>query len=223
LEGKGCKLFDSSEKQYSIFILFSQEISKTDLINPFNKEMKYKNDGFLPENVEKLKAELKASDKLFKIVPGEDNSDEYVNFYFIGKFEGKDVIYDTVLYTLRLHYQSELYELAEHEAAKKFPNYKGIEYEEDENGNLKPLKTEEEEIGWFITELIMEMEEEGAVKVQESVGLDTHHDFGIGLDAALNIEFIDEKAIEEFILAFNDDSLELDDTFYTFESEDEEG
>lgn len=184
--------------------------------------MKYPNDGFLPKNIEELKQELKSNNKSFKIIPSEDNTDEYVNFYFIGKYEGKEVIYDAVLYTLRLHYQSELYELAEHEAAKKFPNYEGIKYNEDENGNLIPLKTEEEEIGWFITEMIMDMEEEGAVKVQEFLDLDTHHDYGIGLDAALNLESLDEKAIEDFVEAYNEDSLELDDTFYTFESEEEE-
>lgn len=184
--------------------------------------MKYPNDGFLPQKIEELKQELKSSNQSFKIIPSEDNTDEYVNFYFIGKYEGREVIYDAVLYTLRLHYQSELYELAEHEAAKKFPNYEGINYNEDENGNLIPLKTEEEEVGWFITEMIMDMEEEGAVKVQEFLDLDTHHEFGIGLDAALNLESLDEKAIADFIVAFNDDTLELDDTFYTFESEEEE-
>ncbi|MDN3690563.1 hypothetical protein [Cyclobacterium jeungdonense] len=184
--------------------------------------MNYPNEGFLPETVAKLREELKATGKNFKIVAGEDNTDEYVNFYFIGKFEGKDVIYDAVLFTLKLHYQSEIYELAEHEAAKKFPDYHGISYEEDENGNLKPLKTEEEEVGWFITELIMDMEEEGKVKVQEFVDIDTHHDYGIGLDASLNIETIDEQVIKKFITEFNNDSLTLDETFYTFESEEEE-
>lgn len=184
--------------------------------------MNYPNEGFLPETIAKLHEELKAAGKDFKIVEGEDNSDEYVNFYFVGKFEGKDVIYDAVLYTLRLHYQSEIYELAEHEAAKKFPDYHGISYEEDENGNLKPLKTEEEEVGWFITELIMDIEEEGRVKVQEFVAIDTHHDYGIGLDAALNLDTIDEEVLKKFVTRFNNDSLTLDDTFYTFESEEEE-
>ncbi|WP_375586232.1 hypothetical protein [Cyclobacterium xiamenense] len=185
--------------------------------------MNYPNEGFLPESIAALEKELKAAGKNFKIVPGEDNSDEFVNFYFVGKFEGKDVIYDAVLYTLRLHYQSELFELAEHEAAKKFPNYHGIRYEEDENGNLKPLKEEEEEIGWFITELIMEMEEEGTVKVQEFIDIDTHHDYGIGLDAALNLESIDENVLKKFVTEFNNDTIRLDETFYTFESEEEEG
>ncbi|MEX2569301.1 MAG: hypothetical protein WD431_25385 [Cyclobacteriaceae bacterium] len=184
--------------------------------------MENQNEGLLIKTITALKTELKASGKNYKLVPSGDNSDEYVNFYFIGNYEGKEVIYDAVLFTLRLHYNSELYELAEHEAAKKFPEYNGINYEEDENGNLKPLRSEEEEIGWFITELIMDLEEEGTVKVQEFVDIDTCHDYGIGLDAALNYEEIDGKVITDFINDFNNNTLKLDDTFYTFESEDEE-
>lgn len=184
--------------------------------------MPFSNPGFDPENIEKLKSELKQAGKLFKIIPDEENSDEFVNFYFIGMHEGKEVIYDAALYTLRLHHSSEVYELAEHEAAKKFPNFNGISYEEDEDGNMKPLTSEEEEIGWFITEIIMDLEEEEAIKVQEFVDIDTHHDYGIGLDAALNIEEITESVINKFIMDFNDDTLVLDDTLYSFQTEEDE-
>ncbi len=185
--------------------------------------MKYRNEGFDPANIEALKHDLKVSNKSFKLIEGEEeNSDEFVNFLFIGMYEGKEVIYDAALYTLRLHHSSELYELAEHEAAKKFPNFKGIKYEEDDDGNLKPLSNEEEEIGWFITEIIMEMEEEETVKVQEFIDIDTHHDYGIGLDASLNVEYIDEKVIIKFIKEFNDDTIKLDESFYAFQSEEEE-
>jgi hypothetical protein len=182
--------------------------------------MNFINPGFVTETVAQLKAELQETGMSFKIIPDEENSEEYVNFYFVGTYEGKEVIYDTALYTLRLHHASEVYELAEHEAAKKFPNFKAINYEEDENGNLKPLTLEEEEIGWFITELIMEMEEEETVKVQEFLDIDTHHDYGIGLDVSLNVDEIDEQVIAKFISEFNDDTLKLDDTLYSFMTED---
>lgn len=184
--------------------------------------MSFTNPGFDPIYIENLKAELKKSGKSFKIIPDDENSDEFVNFYFVGKHEGREVVYDAALYTLRLHHASEVYELAEHEAAKKFPNFKGINYEEDENGNMKPLSSEEEEIGWFITEIIMDLEEEEAVKVQEFVDIDTNHDFGIGLDAALNVEEINEKVVAKFIQEFNDDTLVLDDTLYSFQTEEDE-
>ena len=113
--------------------------------------MNFANSGFDPETISQLKAELQKSKLPFKVIHDEENSEEFVNFYFLGKYEGKEVVYDTALYTLRLHHASEVYEIAEHEAAKKFPNFKAINYEEDENGNMKPLTPEEEEIGWFIT------------------------------------------------------------------------
>lgn len=184
--------------------------------------MQHKNEGFSTESIETLKQELTASGKSYKIIPSEDNSEEFVNFYFIGMHEGREVIYDAALYTLRLHHSSEVYELAEHRAAKKFPNFKGIHYEEDENGNLKPLSADEEEIGLYITEMIMELEEEEEVKVQEFIDIDTNHDYGLGLDAALNLDRIDEQTISKFVKEFNEDTIELDDTLYAFQSEDEE-
>ena len=192
------------------------------MINEKIPTMHYQNEGFKPEAIQGLKQELTSSGKEFKIIPSEDNSDEFCHFRFIGLYENKEVIYDAALYTLRLHHASELYELAEHKAAQKFPNFKGIHYEEDENGNLKPLSSDEEEIGWFITEIIMDLEEEEAVKVQEFIDLDTNHEFGIGLDAALNVEYIDEKIIAKFVREFNDDTIRLDDTLYAFQSEEEE-
>ncbi|MFL0683049.1 MAG: hypothetical protein ACJLTB_07415 [Algoriphagus aquaeductus] len=184
--------------------------------------MAFTNPGFDPQTIANLKDELAKSGKTFKVIPDEENSDEFVNFYFIGKHEGREVIYDAALYTLRLHHASEVYELAEHEAAKKFPNFKGINYEEDENGNMKPLSSEEEEIGWFITEIIMDLEEEEVVKVQEFVDIDTNHDYGIGLNAAINVEEINEKVVAKFIQEFNDDTLVLDDTLYSFQTEEDE-
>ncbi len=49
------------------------------------------------------------------------------------------MIYDAVMYTLRLQHESELFEIAEHRAARHFPQYKKIAYKEDENGNLETL------------------------------------------------------------------------------------
>jgi hypothetical protein len=60
---------------------------------------------------------------------------------------------------------------AEHRAAKHFPEYKKINYEEDENGNLAALDPLEEEIGLYMAEVIMTLEEEESVKVKEHVDL----------------------------------------------------
>ena len=180
------------------------------------------NQGYKPEEIEKLKQQMSDSGKTYVVVESEDNSDEYMNFYFIGMYEGKEVIYDAALYTLRLHHSSELYELAEHKAAQRFPEYHKIVYEEDENGDIEPLGDLEEEIGLFITEAMEEMEEEETVKVREHVDEDLNIDFGIGLDVGLNIDKVSDEVIQKFINDFNEDNLTLDETLYSFQTREED-
>jgi hypothetical protein len=181
-----------------------------------------KNNGFDLQVIEDYKARMQALGQTFLPDDEDETSDEYAHFYFVGKFEGRDVVYDAVIYTLRLQHESEMYEIAEHRAAKHFPEYKKISYEEDENGNLETLDPLEEEIGLFMAEVIMELEEEGTVKVKEHVDLDENAEFGVSLDAGLHVEKITPKIIERFIKDFNEDTLVLDDTYYSFMTEDEE-
>lgn len=180
------------------------------------------NKAFDPQVIDEYKERIKKTKSNFLLVESEDNSDEYCNFYFIGMYEGREVVYDAVMYTLRLHHLSEVYEIAEHKAARHFPEFKKIKYREDENGDLVALDDLEEEIGLFIAEAIMEIEEEEEVKVKEHVELDPNIDFGIGLDIGLNKEVIDSTVISKFIKEFNEDTLELDDTLYSFQTQDEE-
>jgi hypothetical protein len=182
----------------------------------------YQNKGFDPEVIDEYRAKIEASGKTFVFDDDDENSDEYAHFYFVGKFEGKDVVYDTVIYTLRLQHESELYEIAEHRAAKHFPQYKKISYEEDENGNLETLDPLEEEIGLFMAEVIMELEEDEAVKVQEHVDIDENGEFGVSMDVGLHREKISTQVIERFIRDYNEDSLALDKTLYSFQTQDEE-
>ncbi len=183
--------------------------------------MNQMNKGFDPEVIAEYRRKMESRKKPFLIVESEDNSEEYVNFNFIGTYEGKEVVFDAVIFTLRLHYNSELYEIAEHKAAQRFPNFKNIRYEEDENGDLKALNSEQEEIGLYMAEVMMELEEEESVQVQEHLELDPHVDFGVGLDAALNVEKVNEKVIQRFVEQFNAETLQLDETLYTFTEEED--
>jgi hypothetical protein len=178
------------------------------------------NKGYDPAVIEEYRSKMQASGKNWLVDEQDENTDEYVHFYFIGFYEGKEVIYDTVIYTLRLQHESELFEIAEHRAAQHFPEYKKISYEEDENGNLENLDPLEEEIGLYMAEVIMELEEEEAVKVKEHVDLDPHTDFGVALDAGFHVEKITPKEIEKFIRDFNEDTLNLDETLYSFQTQD---
>ncbi len=165
---------------------------------------------------------LKSSGQSFIFDAEDERTDEYAHFYFLGIYDGKEVLFDAVLYTLRMQHESEMFEIAEHKAAKHFPHYKKIKYEEDENGNLKTLDDLEEEIGLYMAEVMMELEEEGEVKVKEHVELDLNHDFGIGLDVGLHIDKVTPTIIESFIRDFNSDKLVFDPGFYSFQTHSED-
>jgi len=187
--------------------------------------MKFRNKGFDPVEINELRKRISQQGHNFVYDDKDERSQEYAHFYFIGIYEGQEAIYDTVLYTLRLHHNSELYEIAEHKAALKFPEFKKIsydEYGEDENRDLKRLDDIEEEIGLYMAEIIMQLEADESVKVREHVEIDKNINFGIGLDIGLNVEEITPKAISDIILNFNEDTLKLDDTLYSFQDEDVE-
>lgn len=180
------------------------------------------NEGFDPAVISEYRQKIGATGKSFLPDEEDENNDEYAHFYFIGNFKGREAIFDAVIYTLRLQHESELFEIAEHKAAQHFPEYKKISYEEDENGNLEALDPLEEEIGLYMAEVIMELEEEEAVKVKEHVDLDENAEFGISLDAGLHLEKITAETIERFIADFNSDKLKLDPALYSFQTQDEE-
>ena len=178
--------------------------------------------GFDSKEIEKIKAQAKEAGKPYVMVDSEDNSDDYMNFLFVGKFEGKEVVYDVALYTLKIQHASEIYELAEHKAAQKFPEYQAIAYDEDENGDIQPLGDKEEEIGLYMAEVMEELEEEEAVKVQEHVDVEENIDFGVGLDVGLNVEKVDDEVIQKFIKDYTNDTLKLDTTHYAFQMEEDD-
>ncbi len=184
--------------------------------------MKLDNPGFKASEIEEVKNKIAKEGNKYILVPSEDNNDEYQHFRFLGKYEGEDVVYDAVIYTLRLHHASEVYEIAEHKAAQKFPNFKPIKFEEDENGDLDALDDVAEEIGLYIAEVIDDLEEDEAVKVQEHVDMDSGCEYGIGLDIGLNIDQVNSAIMNKFVNDFNEDTISLDDTLYSFQSDGEE-
>jgi hypothetical protein len=178
------------------------------------------NSDFDAKIIQSFKEKLQG--RKFLELPEEDSSEQFRHFQFIGQHKGKEVVFDAIMYTLWFQHELELYELAEHEAAKHFPNYKKLHYQEDENGNLKSLDSEEEAIGLYMAEVILELQEEEVVKVQEHVDIDESVDFGVGLDIGLHQETISDRSIEEFIASFNSGTLKLDNTLYSFHQQEGE-
>ena len=180
------------------------------------------NPGLNPSEIQKLAADFQSSGKSFSYVDEDEVSSEMAEFFFIGKHNGREVVFDCLLGTLRLAYESNLLEMAEARTKEKFPDYQGFDIEVDDAGNAIASEEESDEIEAYKAFAMYEIEEAGEANVAESVQFDESFDYGIGLEAYLNVPEITEEVIEEFIAGFNRGELRLDPVRYAFESEDED-
>jgi hypothetical protein len=112
--------------------------------------------------------------------------------------------------------------MAEEKTAENFPNYKRWDFEEDENGELVLPEDLDEEAENFKAEVMAELEDTDSVKVQEYVHIDTDFDYGVALEACLNVEQVTGQVIEKFVQDFTTNKMVLDNTLYTFKHEEEE-
>lgn len=165
-----------------------------------------------------LKQKLTSSNSSFIVDEEDERTDEYAHIYFVGINEGIEVAVDAAIYTLRMHHESELFELAEEQAFKQFPKYKKLHLAGEELDEKL-----EEEVGLFMAEVIVDLEEEESIKVKEHVDLEVVNETCVGLDVGLNTDIITDSVIEKFISDFNNDSLQLDPTLYSFQTGDFDG
>ncbi|WP_025761689.1 hypothetical protein [Dyadobacter tibetensis] len=185
----------------------------------------YKNPGFDPEEIEQLKRECKAERRSFVYVADEfeddeeNENDEHAHVQFVGWQNDKEVVYDALIYTLRLHHSTLVYDAALERLKQHMPDY----LPPDERGELDDIDLDaEEEAESLLTEFIEEIEENEEIKVKEHVETDTSFEYGIGLEVGLNKTEINEKVVTEFIIAFNAGRLQLDNTLYSFSTSEEE-
>lgn len=185
--------------------------------------MQYKNEGYDPKEIAQLRQECEKEGSTFVYFEDEEDfghsADEYAHFQFVGDFNGQEVIYDAVIYTLRLHHSSLVYEAAEKKAMKHFPLYVPME-NRDETYQANDALDEEVEL--MITELIEEIEENEEIKVAENVEVDEDFEYGVGLDVCLNVDEIDDEVVENFIEDFLAKKLNLDKTLYSFSGEEDD-
>lgn len=183
----------------------------------------YKNKGYEPEEIQLLKEEIQNEGKPYVQVEDEEvdmlESGECVHIQFVGNENGQEVICDAIIYTLRLHHSSLVYEMAVEKAKKSFPQYVAPE---DRKPNYKINPELDEEIELYVTELIEELEETEAVQVQEHLEIDRDFEYGIGLDVSLNVDEITDEVILKFIDDYNNQTVQLDNTLYSFKSEEED-
>lgn len=177
------------------------------------------NPGFSKEEIENLKTLCKQANQSFIYIEDEDlpvsNESEMAHIQFIGKYEGQEVIYDAILFTLQLHYSSLIYEEAERQAIAQFPLYVPLEKRDETYEENEAI---DEEVEMMVLEIIEALEEEDAIKVSEYLDIDHDFEFGIGLEAALYVPKLEIEIIEKFIKDFNENQLKLDNTLYSFKS-----
>jgi hypothetical protein len=185
--------------------------------------MTYKNEGYDPAEIAQLKKECENEHSSFVYFEDEEDfghsADEYAHFQFVGDFKGQEVIYDAVIYTLRLHHSSLVYEAAENKVIKKYPLYVPMENRDETYQANEAL---DEEVELLITEMIEEIEENEEIKVAENVEIDEDFEYGVGLDVCLNVDIIDDIVVENFIEDFLSNNLKLDPTLYSFSAEEDD-
>ena len=152
----------------------------------------------------------------------EPQGEEFAHFFFVGTHQGREVVCDAVIYTLRLEHSSQVYETADQRATEQFPKYRPWDFEVNEAGELVMPADLDEEVELYKAEVMMELEEEEAIKVKEYLTVDESFDYGIGVEACLNVEEVTAEVINKFVKDFSAGSVALDDTYYAFHSEDDE-
>ena len=183
----------------------------------------FRNEGYDPEEINALKEECRQEGKSFVYVEDDDletlDEGECVHVQFPGNYQGQEVIFDALIYTLRFHHGILTYEMALEQVQKTYPDYVPLE---DRQPNYKISADREEEAETALSEIMDEIEETETIKVQEHVEVDMESDYGIVLDVGLHEEEITDEVVESFIRNFNANTLSLDNTLYAFASEDEE-
>ena len=181
------------------------------------------NPGFDPEEIAQLKAECKAENSNFIYVEDEfedeGDNNEHAHVQFVGTYKDQEVIYDALIFTLRLHHSTLVYDEALERLKKEMPNYISPD---ERPANYKISDEQEDEAELLLTEFIEEIEEGEEITVREHVEIDDQFEYGVGLEVGLNKTEIDEEVISDFIKAFTAGNVELDPTLYSFTGSEEE-
>lgn len=182
-----------------------------------------KNLGFDPAEIAQLKKECKEEGLPYVIIVDDEEdiefSPDFCEVQFVGKYEGKEVVYDAIFYTLRMHHEGLVYDEAEKKAMKLFPHYKPVELRDTK---YKASDEEDDEVELLIVEFMEEIMEDESIKAKESITIDDTIEFGIGIEVILNVEEITPEIMSDFINQYNQGTVKLDDTYYSFAYDDDE-
>jgi hypothetical protein len=162
--------------------------------------------------IEKLRRQCAQAGTLFIYHPDEEQDEEdqqFANFLFVGKDNGREVVFDAYITTLAYEYHMTVLDEAETKYYEKYPQLRDKDF-----FDLTDAQQEEYDKvvdGVYASDL---------VKVQEDLVLyEDDEPHMIGMEIFLNVKKISAKTIEDFVKKFNSDTLELDDRMYSFAEE----
>ncbi len=191
---------------------FAQEITLSTQTSFQNLNFNTMNKGLDPQEIAKLKANMKETGKSFAWNEEEEKDENFASFFFVGNHHGKEVIFDAFMYTLETEYASLTYDIAMDLVMKEYPQFANSDFDAEEGEHVDALE-----------KALMEIEEEGTSKVSEFVTVDDEDtDYGVNMTVCLNIIEVDEAQIEKFVKSYNSGDLKLDKSLYSFEPEDED-
>jgi len=169
------------------------------------------NKGFDTAEIAKVKEKCRKAGQLFIFNEDEESDENAAHIYFVGKYDGKEVVYDAFIYTLEMEYNLGIYEEAKAIVMEENPKLKEEDFDLLEGKHIERLD-----------EIADELSQDSEFDVQEFLITDDDTDYGISLNACFNWESITKENLEQFIKNFNEGKLELDETFYSFSLTDEE-
>ncbi len=167
--------------------------------------------GYDPAEISRVEQLCKKSGTSFVLKDGGAEGDGYAHFQFVGNHEGNKALFDTFLYTLEMEYFSAIYEDAQQSVITTHPQYKDADFDAVEGPHIDLME-----------ETAIALTDDESYDVQEFLEVDEDGEFGISVDVCLNLEEVTPKEVAEFVDKFNKGTLKLDESFYSFNYEEDE-
>ncbi|MCS7005733.1 MAG: hypothetical protein NZM38_10475 [Cytophagales bacterium] len=163
------------------------------------------NKGYDAEEIAKIKELCRKAGQNFIYNEEEENDENAARIFFVGNYNGQEVIFDAFIYTLEMEYTLNIYDVAEAILMAENPKLKKEDFEKLEGKLVEELDALAEQISF-----------DSDFDVQEFIQYDESADYGVGLDVCLNWKSVTKERIEKFIDEFNKGTFQLDKTFYSF-------
>jgi len=164
--------------------------------------------GFTAEEIERVKKMSAKNGQPFEVIDLASETKDWCNFRFVGKYQGKEIVFDAFFYTLEMEFFTNVFEDAQKEVVKLYPQYTGADFDLEDGKHIE-----------LMDEYAESFVQDSDYEVQEFIQFDEDNDYSVSIDICLNLPEINEQEIARFVEKFNADQLKLDKTYYSFDFE----